>query len=199
MRKKMLELHGTVKEMKKVLDSIMGSNNQDILSSSTPTVSSYATTMTVLDSMLPVASKSVLTCIPPAASTSPVTLTSPVVSVTTSTPPLTTSPEPASEIEISNSDLIPDADIMQIAMKSCSRMNFAARLSVRLFDEETRLTHNVAGRGKPKLDPNIISYIKGKCFELFPCGIGKNVANQWVSCITAIDERSRRLKNKKKV
>ena len=29
-------------------------------------------------------------------------------------------------------ELIPDAEVMQILMKSCSRMNFAAPLSVRL-------------------------------------------------------------------
>jgi len=75
-------------------------------------------------------------------------------------------------------------------------MNFAAKLSVRLFDEDTHLTHNVAGRGKPKLDPKIKSFIKAKCFELFPCSVTENVASEWASCVTAIDERSRRLKNK---
>ena len=64
---------------------------------------------------------------------------------------------------------------MQIVMKSCSRMNFAARLSVRLFDEETHLTHNVSGCGKPKLHPKRVSFIKAKCFEMFPCRVTENI------------------------
>ena len=75
-------------------------------------------------------------------------------------------------------------------------MNFAARLSVRLFDEETRLTHNVSGHGKPKLDPKRISFIKAKCFEMFSCRVTENIAAEWGKCVTAIDECSRRLKNK---
>ena len=57
-------------------------------------------------------------------------------------------------------------------------MNFATRFSVRLFDEEMQLTHNVAGRGKPKLDPKIISFIKCKCFEIFPCSVSESVASK---------------------
>lgn len=140
-----MELNGTVNEMKKVLENV--------------------TSTTALTSVLPVASTPVLTYISPVASASPVTLTPVFTSPVASTPVLTspvastpvlTSPvatisptEPAAEIEIAQSDLIPNAEVMQILMKSCSQMNFAAKLSVRLFDEETRLTHNVAGRGKP--------------------------------------------------
>jgi len=72
--------------------------------------------------------KAVMTLIPPQAPTS------------TAEPS-----EPASKIEISHSNLIPDAELMQIVMKRCSHMNFVAKLSVRLFDEDTQLTHNVAG------------------------------------------------------
>ena len=81
-------------------------------------------------------------------------------------------------------------------MKSCSHTNFIAKLSVRLLDEETCLTHNVAGQGKPKLDPKTISFIKEKCSEMSPCNVNEKLASEWSSCITAIDERSRRLKNK---
>ena len=81
-------------------------------------------------------------------------------------------------------------------MKSCSHTNFVAILFVRLLDEETCLTHNVAGQGKPKLDPKIISFIKEKCFEMFPCNVNEKLASEWSSCVTAIDERSRTLKNK---
>ena len=127
---------------------------------------------------------------------------SPQVGISTTSAPIqaplatTSFVEPACEVEIDNANFIPDADIMQIVMKSCSRMNFAARMSVRLFDEETRLTHNVSGRGKPKLDPKRISFIKAKCFEMFPCHVTENIAAEWGNCVTAIDERSRRLKNK---
>ena len=60
--------------------------------------------------------------------------------------------EPVTEIEISTSNLIPDAELMQILMKRCSIKDFVAKLSVRLCDKETRITHNVAGCGKPKLE-----------------------------------------------
>ena len=46
-------------------------------------------------------------------------------------------------------------------------MKFAAKMYTKLFNEETRFTHNVAGRGKPKLYPKITEYIKRKCFEIF--------------------------------
>ena len=40
------------------------------------------------------------------------------------------------------------------------------------------------------------SLIKAKCFEMFPCHVTENIAAKWGNCVTAIDERSRRLKNK---
>ena len=33
-----------------------------------------------------------------------------------------------------------------------------------LFDEETRLKSNVESKGKEQLDPEIIKYVKRKCF-----------------------------------
>ena len=89
------------------------------------------------------------------------------------------------------------SELMQLYQKSCSRMNFAAKMSAALFDEETRLTHNVAGRGKPKLDPNLIDYIKVQSFEFFPCKSADLMEKEWSECIKAIDERSRRLKKQK--
>lgn len=181
----MLELHGTVTEMKKILEILVsGSKNNSTLTVMTSTLSSTSVTSltTVVSSTSPVRSTPVKA----------LTYSAPVQATTSTTVPI----EPACEVEISHSNLIPDAELMQIVMKSCSRMNFAAKLSVRLFDEETRLTHNVSGRGKPQLDTKIIAYIKAKCFEVFPCSTTDNMASEWASCITAIDERSRRLKNK---
>ena len=190
MSKKLLELNGTVTEMKKVLDVlVLGSRNANSTSTVTNSTSSVLTST-------PTASTALVTSV---VSTPPMDST--LVEAVKTTPPhhpisTVVTTEPASEVEISDSNLIPDAELMQIAMKSCSHMNFAAKLSVRLFDEETRLTHNVAGRGKPKLDPNIISYIKKESFDTFPCNATENFTSEWSSCITAIDERSRRLKNK---
>ena len=95
--------------------------------------------------------------------------------------------------------LIPPSELMQLYQKSCSRMNFAAKLSEKLFDEETRMTHNVSGRNKPKLDPVVVAFIKDQCFEFFPCKSTERVDVEWPHCVTAIDEKNRRLKKNKKV
>ena len=89
------------------------------------------------------------------------------------------------------------ANVMQIVKKSCSRMNFAARLSVRLFDEETRLTHNVSGRGKPISLIQRESLLLGK--SVLRCSnvmLLRTLLLNGGNSVTAIDERSRRLKNK---
>ena len=48
--------------------------------------------------------------------------------------------------------------IISLYTKSKNRGNFAALLNGELFDKETRKTSNVRGRGKEKLDPDIIKY-----------------------------------------
>ena len=187
----MLDLHGTVTEMKKVLEVLVSgtkkTNSTLTVMTSTLSSTSVTSSTTVVTSTSPLSST-------PVASTSvnAVTYSTPIQASTSTVVPT----EPACEVEISHSNLIPDAEIMQMAMKSCSRMNFAAKLSVRLFDEETRLTHNVAGRGKPQLDTKIMAYIIAKCFEVFPCNTTEKMSFEWAKCITAIDECSRRLKNK---
>ena len=165
----MLDLHGTVTEMKKVLEILVSgtkkTNSTLTVMTSTLSSASVTSSTTVVTSTSPLCSTPVPST--PLASTSvkAVTYSTPIQASTSTMVPT----EPACEVELSHSNLIPDAEIMQMAMKSCSRMNFAAKLSVRLFDEETRLTHNVAGRGKPQLDTKIMAYIKAKCFEVFPC------------------------------
>lgn len=69
-----------------------------------------------------------------------------------------------------------------------------ANLSARFFNEDTRLTHNVAGRGKPALDPAVISYIRTLSFKYYPCNVGEKYQSGWAECIKAIDECSRHLK-----
>ena len=178
----MLELHGTVKEIRNVLNIlVVGSNNtsgvctssaldmpiSSVPTSSPSTISKSSVVTSSLQNLTSTASTSVQV---PMTTTlmslqAPIAATgSPQVGISTISAPIqaplptTSFVEPACEVEIDNANFIPDADVMQIVMKSCSRMNFASRLSVRLFDEETRLTHNVSGRGKPKLDPKRISY-----------------------------------------
>ena len=58
------------------------------------------------------------------------------------------------------SSWIPESKIKQIKEKSCSRKNFAKNLACILFDEDTRINSNVAGRGKRKLNPIIVNYIR---------------------------------------
>ena len=43
----------------------------------------------------------------------------------------------------------------------------ASKMVRHLFDEKTRMTSNVNGRGKNQLDPYIIAIVKHKCFEFF--------------------------------
>ena len=74
-------------------------------------------------------------------------------------------PQVAENAEVCS--LMTPSDLMQLYQQSCSRMNMAAKLSVKLFDKQTRLTHNVFGRGKSKLDPVIIKYTKLQCFDFF--------------------------------
>lgn len=102
-------------------------------------------------------------------------------------------PPIGANVEVS---LLPPTELMQLYQKSCSRMNFAAKLSEKLFDQETRITHNVSGRGKPKLDPEVVAFIRAQCFEFFPCKSNERMEIEWSHCIVAIDEKSRRLKKK---
>ena len=48
--------------------------------------------------------------------------------------------------------------VVSLFTKSKNRGNFSALLNVELFDKETRKRSNVCGRGKEKLDPEIIRY-----------------------------------------
>ena len=103
----------------------------------------------------------------------------------------------AENVEVSSNSPLTPSEVMQLYQQSCSRMNMAAKMSVKLFDEETRMTHNVAGRNKSQLDTKIIDYIKTQCFEFFPCKSSENMEKEWSECVKAIDEMSRRLKKKK--
>ena len=67
------------------------------------------------------------------------------------------------------SELLSSAVITPIFTKSRNRSNFVALLVKRLFDVLTRTRSNVSGRGKEKLDPEIMAYIKAKEFEYYEC------------------------------
>ena len=83
-------------------------------------------------------------------------------STNVSVPACLSVPPVGANVEVS---MLPAPELMQLYQRSCSRMNFAARLSEKLFDEQTRITHNVSGWGKPKVDPTIVGFIKAQCFE----------------------------------
>ena len=57
-------------------------------------------------------------------------------------------------------ELLSSSEITPVYETSRNRRNFAALLVKRLFDVPTRMRSNVAGRGKEKLDPEIIKYVK---------------------------------------
>jgi len=92
-------------------------------------------------------------------------------------------------------ELLANSELVQIFMKSCSRKNMAVLMTRRLFSEDVRMSSNVAGRNKKKLDPKIIDYIRQKVFQYFPT-TQVDTKREWSDCIVAIDESSRRLKNK---
>ena len=106
------------------------------------------------------------------------------------------SPSVNDETPTYKSELLSLAEITPIFTKSRNRSNFAALLVKRLFDMPTRMRSNVSGRGKEKLDPEIIAYIKAKAFEYYKCNASE-VKNQWAKCVTAIDDKSRALKRLK--
>ena len=92
-------------------------------------------------------------------------------------------------------ELLSQGEITQIFTKARNRRNFAALLVKHLFDEPTRMKCNVAGRGKDKLDPEVMKYIKAKAFQYFECNESE-VKTEWARCITSIDDKSRALKRK---
>ena len=83
-------------------------------------------------------------------------------------------------------------------MKFKTRRSLAAALVNELVDTEMRITLNVRGRGKNQLDPNIIQYVKKKCFTLFPSDKDSDMKKDWDDCIVAIDDKGRDLKRKLK-
>ena len=97
--------------------------------------------------------------------------------------------------ESSEDDLLSRSELTQIFMKSCSRKNMAVLMTRRLFSPEVRMSSNVSGRKKKKLDPKIINFIRRKAFLFFP-SVHLDNSKEWSECIVAIDESSRRLKNK---
>ena len=93
-------------------------------------------------------------------------------------------------------ELLTSAELTPIYVKSRNRRNFAALLVQRLFDVPTRMRSNVAGRGKEKLDPEIMKYVKAKAFEYYECH-PTEVKEEWNKCVVSIDEKSRALKKLK--
>ena len=57
------------------------------------------------------------------------------------------------------------------------------------------MSSNVSGRKKKQLDPKIIDFIRRKAFLFFPSP-HLDTSKEWAECVIAIDESSRRLKNK---
>ena len=83
-------------------------------------------------------------------------------------------------------------------MRYKTRRSLAAALVNELVDTETRLRSNIRGRGKDKLDPKIIDYVKKKCFELFPSDKESDQKKDCDDCIVAIDDKGRDLKGRLK-
>ena len=92
-------------------------------------------------------------------------------------------------------EMLSVSEITPIYIKSKNRSNFAALLVERLFDAPTRLKSNVTGRGKERLDPQIMQYVKAKAFSFYECNPSE-INGEWNKCIKSIDDKSRGLKRK---
>ena len=65
--------------------------------------------------------------------------------------------------------------LVRLFIKSKNRGNFAAILTCNLFDEAILAKSNVQGRHKEMLDPEIIKFVKTKCFHFSPQKMTKKV------------------------
>ena len=92
-------------------------------------------------------------------------------------------------------ELLSPAEITPIYVKSRNRRNFAALLVEKLFDVPTRLKSNVSGRGKERLDPEIMKYVKKKVFEFYEC-TNSEKKDEWRNCVKSVDDKSRALKKR---
>ena len=129
----------------------------------------------------------------------PTTPSTVVMPTTPSTVVMPTTPSTSSSEESDTSapvELLSPAEITPIYVKSRNRRNFSALLVEKLFDVPTRLRSNVSGRGKEKLDPEVIKYIKKKVFEFYECS-NLEKKEEWKNCVKSIDEKSRALKKRK--
>ena len=92
-------------------------------------------------------------------------------------------------------EYLSQSELTQVFMKSCSRKNMAVLMTRRLFSQEIRMSSNVSGRNKKQLNPQVMEFIHRKVFLFFP-STQVDTSKEWADCIVAVDESSRRLKNK---
>ena len=104
-------------------------------------------------------------------------------------------PGSGSQTLLYTKEMLSVSEITLIYIKSKNRSNFAALLVERLFDAPTRLKSNVTGRGKERLDPQIMQYVKAKGFAFYECNPSE-INGEWKKCIKSIDDKSRGLKRK---
>lgn len=109
-------------------------------------------------------------------------------------------PDKGNEVEVVNNshdvvnteELSSPSAVVPLYVKSFSRRNFAALLIRKMVGKEIMRRSNVNGRGKERLDRDIIRYVKSKAFEYYPCQPSE-VKKEWRDCIISIDESCRRL------
>jgi len=103
---------------------------------------------------------------------------------------------PAVRESVSNR-YISQLGLANIYQGSCSRKNFSVNLVRRLFDEQTRKTSNVSGKGeKTPLNPDIMQYVRSVTMQFYPLQGFETEKKEWAACVVAIDESCRRLVNK---
>ena len=89
-------------------------------------------------------------------------------------------------------ELLPQEVLVPLFVKSKNRGNFAAILTCNLFDKAILVKSNVRGRRKEMLDPEIIKFVKTKCFHYFPSEGDQE--DEWKECVKSIDNKCKAIR-----
>ena len=128
----------------------------------------------------------------------PPPLPNPIAAVSSQSPalPLQDSPLIPPLVPLPEYDYI---DTFQVKTRSCSRKNFCANMTRKLFTKEEMISCNVRGvRGKKTYDKRRMNYIKALTFRHYPeqSQSSDKIKSEWQQCVEAIDAAARNIKRK---
>lgn len=106
-------------------------------------------------------------------------------------------PQNAGIFPLENQRDLSNRELEEILSNCNSPQQFAVCIMRKIFTEKERLSGNVNGCGKPRLNPLKIKYIK-ECVEKF-YEFDKNDQAVWKVCVKAIDSANRSFRNRNEV